>query len=150
MSFGLNICVCSSHYFPSSPPLIFRKDFFLKNPICLNYTKRPNQSYLSQSCILEAFYLWGWGRWQISTSSNGNVRNTRGENVRDWITVTDQEPFPILRLYFLYHQQRSWTSVFLDMVEIHYNLFIYFNEFIFNWRIIALQNFVVFCQNLTW
>ena len=59
MPFGLNICVCSSHSFPSSPPLIFRKDFFL-NPICLSYTKRPNQSYLSQSCILEAFY-WGCG-----------------------------------------------------------------------------------------
>ena len=68
MSFGLNICVCSSHYFPSSPPLIFRKDFFLKNPICLSYTKRPNQSYLSQSCILEAFYLWGWGRWPRGVS----------------------------------------------------------------------------------
>ena len=31
-----------------------------------------------------------------------------------------------------------------------YSYFFFFNLFIVNWRIIALQNFVVFCQTSTW
>ena len=53
---------------------------------------------------------------------------------------------------------RSNSSLIIDLQLTRDLLFfmnqnrskIFFNLFIFNWRIVALQNFVVFCQNSTW
>ena len=63
MPFGLNICVCSSHSFPSSPPLIFRKDFFLKPNLSQLYQETKSElleSELYSGSILLG--LWEDGR----------------------------------------------------------------------------------------
>ena len=47
------------------------------------------------------------------------------------------------------NQPRNWTRVSCMAGRFFFFFFILFNLF-FNWRIIALQNCVVFCQTSTW
>ena len=52
--------------------------------------------------------------------------------------------YPILFVY----DQLSWTTE--ELKNANYFFCFFFNLFTFNWRIIAVQNFVVFCQISTW
>ena len=62
MSFGLNICVCSSHYFPGSPPLIFIKDLKKKKNNLSRLYQEAKSELLESELYSGSILLGGVGK----------------------------------------------------------------------------------------
>ena len=84
---------------------------------------------LLQYCFCFMFWLFGQKACEINQGLNQYPPTLR-DNPNHWTT----------------REVPLWGNfIFLIL-----NLFIFLNIFIFYWRIIALQNFVVFCQTSAW
>ena len=69
------------------------------------------------------------------------------EGIGFWLCFLGGIMFPP---YFLYYKLLTVLFILLIPIQVNSNLFFYYSYFFFIWRIIALQDFVVFCQTSTW